>query len=151
MAAKAISHSDSNGIYTLDYINIESYLSDFSDYSMPSYMGYTWSSICWSPKLNLFCAISSNNSLIFISSDGITWTQEVLPVTAYYSSICWSPKLNLFCAVATGGTNISITSPDGITWTQRTLPANAYWTSICWSPELSLFCAVAGVGSNIEE
>jgi uncharacterized protein YjdB len=126
-------------------INSNDYVSTWTQVKLPA--SVFWSSVCWSPELNLFCTVAKSSSISATSPDGITWTQRTLPTSTYWNSICWSPELKLFCTVASNS-SIAATSPDGITWTQRTLPTSTSWNSICWSPELGLFCAVAG-GSTI--
>lgn len=114
-----------------------------------------WFSVCWSPQLNLFCAVARDGLVatqVMTSPDGVTWTSRTSASARQWTSICWSPQLGLFCAVAVDGlvaTQI-MTSPDGITWTSRTSASGRQWTSVCWSPQLNLFCAVAydGIAST---
>jgi hypothetical protein len=111
---------------------------------------YFWGSVCWSPQLRLFAAITLYQ--VMTSSDGITWTMRTPTggtAHAYWSSICWSPERRLFVAVANepreGNANKVLTSIDGITWTQTPAVNNfTLWESVCWSPELGLFVAVGG-------
>ena len=112
----------------------------WEEHTLPS--NTSWSSICWSPELRLFCTVAYGNNKAATSPDGITWIERTLPSSTYWQSICWSPELRLFCAIA-NSSNKAATSPDGITWTQRTLPSNVDWRSICWSSELQLFCTIA--------
>jgi hypothetical protein len=95
-----------------------------------------WNGICWSPTLNLFCAVgglTSNFGVIMTSPNGTTWTGRSSPDAINYTSVCWSPTLSLFIAVAntnSTGTNRIATSPDGITWTMRTATANSSWAAV---------------------
>ena len=103
-------------------------------------------SICWSPDLSIFCAVSYLGH-IGTSSDGINWTWiegYMNNNSSAWISICWSPQLGLFCVVADGvDTSDIMTSPDGQTWTSHASPEGyGGWKSVCWSPELSMFCAV---------
>lgn len=107
-----------------------------------------WRSICWSPELNLFCAVTYGSNVAATSPDGITWTERILPFSQNWCSVCWSPELMLFCAIVYGNT-IAATSPDGINWTERTLPTSRRWYSVCWSPKLMLFCAIASNSSAV--
>ena len=77
-------------------------------------------SICRSDKLNLFVAISNNNSnkQILTSTNGSNWTLRDTP-TNNWTSICWSDSLNIFTAVANSGTNRIMTSLDGINWSNN--------------------------------
>ena len=119
-------------------------MAKWTERTLPS--SKSWSSVCWSPELRLFCSVAQNSNAAITSPDGITWTERTLTTTLNWYSVCWSPELGLFCAIAYSS-NAAITSPDGITWTERTLPSSKSWSSVCWSPELRLFCAVA-VNSN---
>lgn len=101
----------------------------------------TWTSICWSPELKLFCAVSSSGTgQVATSPDGKTWTAHTGGLYTW-KSVCWSSKLKLFCAVGTSAIRV-MTSPDGVTWTTQAAPAGS-WVSVCWSPQLALFCAVS--------
>lgn len=105
-----------------------------------------WQAICWSEKLSIYVAVSSNGTNpIMTSSNGTTWTARAAAAASGFYGVCWSDDLNLFCAV---GVNAVETSPDGITWTSRTpAEANAY-NSVCWSSEKTLFVAVSSSGTN---
>jgi hypothetical protein len=115
---------------------------------------YIWWSVCWSPQLKLFAAVTLYS--IGTSSDGITWTIRTATggvTAAYWVSVCWSPELTLFVAVANepreGTANKVLTSSNGITWTPSSAVNNyTCWESVCWSPELRLFVAVAGFSSG---
>ncbi len=108
-----------------------------------------WQSICWSPELSLFCAISTDGThRVMTSPDGITWTARTAAEANPWFSVCWSPSLSLFCAVTYTGTHRVMTSPDGITWTARTAAEANPWGGVCWSPGLGLFCAVASSGTH---
>ncbi|KKL68295.1 hypothetical protein LCGC14_2126430, partial [marine sediment metagenome] len=91
-----------------------------------------WRSVCWSPELSLFCAVSldGTNDRVMTSPDGIIWTSRTTPVDNQWISVSWSPELTLFCAVSISGSlNRVMTSPDGINWTIRTTPNNNNWRS----------------------
>jgi len=111
----------------------------------------SWTSVCWSPELGIFCAVaaSGTGNRAMTSTDGTTWKLRETPADNDWYSICWSQELSLFCAVASSGAgNRVMTSPDGITWTLRTSPSDNSWKSVCWSPGRDLFCAVS-VGSDV--
>ena len=80
-----------------------------------------------------------------IMSPGAEWTQETMPVGAYWYSVAYGN--GTFVAVAGNASNIAATSPDGITWTQRTLPASANWYSVAYGN--GAFVAISGNGSTI--
>jgi hypothetical protein len=110
----------------------------------------SWESVCWSPELGLFCAVSDtgSNNRVATSPNGITWTtRSTSGIDNNWKSVCWSRELGLFVAVAYSGTgNRVMTSSDGITWVGQTSAADVNWYSVCWAAELGLFCAV-GFGS----
>ena len=110
-----------------------------------------WNSVCWSPKLGLFCAVASTGvaNRVATSPDGLVWTaRSTSGLDQSWNSVCWSPELGIFCAVASSGAVRIMTSSDGVTWTGQTTPEANAWNSVCWSPELYLFCAVASSGTN---
>jgi hypothetical protein len=104
----------------------------------------SWLSICWSPELTLFVAVSSSGTgnRVMTSPNGTTWTIRSSASDNSWYSVCWSAELTLFVTVSQNSATAA-TSPDGINWTQRTLPSNSGWYSVCWSAELGLFCTVA--------
>ena len=108
----------------------------------------TWNSVCWSPELQLFCAVAgSGSNRVMTSPDGITWTARTI-TTNSWQSVCWSAELGIFCAVSSDGTYRVSTSSDGITWTDRTASDSSVWRSVIWVPELTLFVAIASSGTN---
>jgi len=104
----------------------------------------SWNSVCWSPELHLFCAVSYNGTnRVMTSPEGVNWTAQTCPANQWMA-VCWSKELGLFCATAMSGSgNRVMTSPDGITWTPQVSAADRNWFSVCWSKELGLFCAVS--------
>jgi hypothetical protein len=110
-----------------------------------------WNSVCWSPELSLFCAVSGGGDpCLMTSPDGIHWTARTPAAFNAWSSVCWSPELGIFCAVGFSGSgNRVMTSPDGINWTSRNAASDLSWFSVCWSSELGIFCAVAGSGAGL--
>ena len=114
----------------------------------------SWFSVCWSPELSLFAAVSTDgaNDRVMTSSNGINWTSQTSAANNTWRSICWSRELSLFVAVSSDGIgNRVMTSSNGITWTSRTSAADNDWRSVCWSPVLGLFVAVAetGIGNRV--
>ena len=108
----------------------------------------TWNSICWSPELQLFCAVSSTGTnRAMTSPDGTNWTLQALTTASNWMSICWSPELGLFCAVSASSSTNVVTSPDGKTWTLRT-GITGNWNGVAWSPEQGVFCAVGSGATN---
>ena len=112
-------------------------------------LGGSWRSVCWSPELEIFVAVSlDGTSRVMTSRDGAIWTARTAAEANAWQSVCWSPELRLFVAVASSGTNRVMTSSDGITWTARMAAEANAWYSVCWSPELGLFVAVAHSGTS---
>jgi hypothetical protein len=110
-----------------------------------------WSSVCWSPQLSLFVAVSwyaNNGNQIMTSPNGITWTLQLQPETNFWNTICWSPELMLFVAVASSGSNRVMISSNGTNWTAASAAQANTWISVCWSSELRLFVAVSQDGAN---
>jgi len=107
-------------------------------------------SIAWSPKLNLFAAISitTSNAPIATSPDGINWTYRRAVNTALSPfilncGIAWSEELGIFCAV--GDSKILISS-NGIDWYYYTAPILPS-RNLSWSPQLRIF--LGGASSSI--
>lgn len=124
-----------------------------SSWSTRTVVNNAWRSVCWSPELGIFVAVSSTGTgnRAMTSSDGIVWTARSTPTVpdeSQWYSVCWSAELRLFVAVAIAGTNRVMTSSDGIVWTTGPSATNNQWFSVCWSPELRLFVAVAISGTN---
>ncbi len=117
-----------------------------------------FTSVTWSPSLNLFvtvmctdsvaatCASGAGNTIV-TSPDGDTWTQRTSPdATSTWRSITWGA--GKFVAVADLGTNQVMASTDGINWTTASASEASAWRSVTYSPSLGLFVAVATSGTN---
>jgi len=77
-----------------------------------------WSSICYSPELSLFVAVSSTAGVAAAaySSDITTWTSSTGSNTSYgMASVIWAKAFKLFIATCSNG--FLQTSPDGNIWT----------------------------------
>jgi hypothetical protein len=109
-----------------------------------------WTSVCWSPQLEMFVAVSNSGTSngVMTSNNGIDWTIRTTN-NNQWQSVCWSPELGIFVAVSNSGTsNRVMTSNNGINWTIRTSIPNNNWRSVCWSPELGIFVAVSDSGTS---
>jgi hypothetical protein len=84
---------------------------------------------------------SQGSTIAATSTDGITWTQRTLPVSAGWYSVTYGNGTFVAVSIATTGYAHAATSPDGITWTQRTLPVSASWKSVTYGN--GTFVAVA--------
>lgn len=112
--------------------------------------------VAYSPELGRFVAAgwSTSLSLVYTSSDGITWVSHditaVVPWLDYApSQIEWSPELGLFVMGSDAGTSVMlVTSKDGITWTVTLrYPAGGNGIgSVNWSPQLGKFIALTDYG-----
>ena len=110
-----------------------------------------WQGICWSPELEIYCAVADTgtNNRVMTSEDGINWDIQVSAADEDWQDVCWSPELELFCAVANTGTgNRVMTSSDGVDWSIQVSAADNDWMAVCWSPEVALFVAVASSGTD---
>ena len=99
-------------------------------------------SICWSPELKLFAAITASSNVL-LSNNGYDWIFVTIPLLTW-NTICWCDTLNLFiasCSNSNSGQNI-IYSNDGIKWTTVTLPYAYGISSIAWSTELNMIVAI---------
>mgnify|MGYP001589048297 CR=1 FL=1 len=118
-----------------------------------------WTALAWSPKLRLFVLLprsATGTRSVLTSEDGITWTENVSPVTetAVWESVVWATEISLFVAVASTS-NVNgfriITSPDGKTWFEQTQSVSKAWRSICWSPSLRLLVAVTDTTADTNQ
>jgi hypothetical protein len=110
-----------------------------------------WRSICWSPKLRLFVAVSPAQTYrVMTSSNGITWEPITITENNSWFRICWSQELEIFVAVSNDGNNRVMYSYDGTNWNYRpSAPTNGLWYALCWSPELRKFLAVSYFGDTM--
>jgi len=72
-------------------------------------------SICWSPFLERFCAVSdfhgfNDFNAVAISPDGVNWFLHPVPEDNEWEAVTYSPKYGIFCAVAGTGTSRAMTS-----------------------------------------
>ena len=110
-----------------------------------------WQSVCWSPRLGLYCAVSNagTNDRVMTSPDGINWTARTPAQVLAWESICWSPKLSLFITVSSSGSGYRVmTSTNGVNWSIRASAADNSWKSVCWCLGLDLLVAVASSGTG---
>ena len=107
----------------------------------------SWRTVCWSPELRIFVAVTNNgDNRVMTSTNGTSWTSISDGVGSnQWSSVCWSAELGIFVAVSYGNV---MTSATGTSWTSISdgilngEESNS-WTSVCWSAELGIFVAVA--------
>lgn len=109
--------------------------------------------VAWSPKLKLYVGVGAAGNQVVTSSDGITWTQRMIPWStttdaAQFNRIIWNPVREEFFTVGGGGgittrTNYFMKSTDGINWTRvPTFSGVAQqWTDVCWSTTLNMYVA----------
>ncbi len=77
-----------------------------------------WTSVCWSPEIPLFVAVSTTVSTtnVMTSPDGINWTTRTSGLNSKWESICWHSTQLKFVAVASSGGVRGMYSSDGVTW-----------------------------------
>lgn len=75
----------------------------------------------------------------YTSTDGISWTQGVMPSAKNWTSVAFGN--GIFVAIASGNPAGFATSTDGVTWNPGTLPVNQAWNSIAFGN--GTFVAVA--------
>jgi hypothetical protein len=106
-----------------------------------------WSSVCWSPELELLVAVSENGAnRVATSPDGITWTAQSAASAENWYSVCWSSELGLFCAVSlTGG--FVMTSGDGVSWHNQTPFEADNFLCVTWCAQLGCFVLCGSTGT----
>jgi hypothetical protein len=108
-------------------------------------------SVCWSPELELFCAVGLNNNIL-ISSNGIIWEKIISNYNLNWYFVSWIPKLKVFYAIPLYNpiekVNYFITSTDGKNWNKTNDVANIDWYALDWSTSLDKLCIV-GANGNI--
>lgn len=113
---------------------------------------YSWRSICWSPRRNLYAAVSDSGvgNRVMTSPNGVVWTSRTSASDNAWQCVCWcDDPVNLFVAVSNSGTgNRVMTSPTGVVWTSRISAADNAWSSVSYSADLQLIVAVSQSGSN---
>jgi hypothetical protein len=88
--------------------------------------------ITYCSGLSLYAAtINGSAAIIQTSSDGLVWTQRVLPTTGGRSRITASSSQ--FIALRSGASNKIDSSTDGVTWSEITLPSTKSWVDIAWT------------------
>lgn len=107
--------------------------------------------VAWSPLLGLFACVSGDAN-VWLSSDGVTWS-EIIPFPGYQTLvISWSPDLAVFCTIVVDGFgNIYASiSVDGVAWSAPEGLGMIGWnpTRLIWAPGLMLFCASLSIGGT---
>ena len=119
----------------------------------PGSPGIYWTSIAWSPSLNLLVACAQNGSQtnsIMYSSNGSTWTFATTPATtvsaSYFMKIIWNPTLNQFVACGYGQFAVS---NNGVNWNlYNTSATTTQFSSVEYSPTLGLYVACNSGGDG---
>jgi len=89
-----------------------------------------------------YVAISYGGTIAASSTDGITWTQRSMPVSASWFYVTVNTNTGVYVAITVSNSTIAASSTDGITWTQRTLPATANWRCLTVNPTTGIFVAI---------
>lgn len=143
---RVIAIGDNANNYTIVYSNDEGLSWNIAENSLSIFDNTYFSSVIWSPKLNIFVAGSSatNNSLAW-SADGIQWTGIGTSIFTYgCSGICWSADKNIFVAVGNKtrtGINTLAWSADGKNWTGLGNTYGEYGSMVVYSSVKKLFVA----------
>lgn len=93
----------------------------------------------------------TSNQIALYSTNGITWTQTTMPVSALWHYISYGN--GLFLATATEGdpnlvnSQIAAYSTDAITWTRTTLPIAADWRASIYA--FNKWIVASGYSDNI--
>jgi hypothetical protein len=106
----------------------------------------SWRSVCFSPQLNLYCAIadSATTYRCMVSNDGVTWV-GVNIASNPYRTITWCAEIGLFVAMASNSKVAN--SADGYNWYYSNTQVNQ-WESVAWCPQLSQCVAVSSDGTT---
>ena len=129
----------------------------------PGGTSYSLRDVCWSPKLNMFCAIAEGNNSAVMLSNGISGSQKgryvnmsgswnVYPMSAssHLAGIAWSDELEMFC-ISTEVNLVSRTmyfSSDGIHWSYLfSGDVKDNWSGVAYSSIQHVFTSVNQVGS----
>lgn len=95
------------------------------------------SKLIWVEDLGIYVAVhhtSTNLRRVWTSTDGITWTQRITPVSGRWLNVVWNPVLEKLVAIVRSTDSIFtsqtliVTSPDGVTWTQE----YAFAVGVAW-------------------
>jgi hypothetical protein len=130
-------------------------VSTWTNITIPNLNVQNWTSICWSPKLRLFLAVSTSTSNNLITSqDGKNWNVMTLARGEFAGSfidarVTWSNEVEKFVAVSTTSTNNLMYSSDGTNWTYISIAFGQNFRQVTWSPELGIFLALfSGPGAD---
>ena len=103
--------------------------------------------VCWVSDMKLFVAVGLDS--IFISSDGITWTEQKSPNYSYWTNVCYSPELHVIVIVTGSTINCKIGySFNAIDWFVTDPPEQNNWRGLCWSRELGIFISTSIDGEH---
>lgn len=122
--------------------------------SLPS---NTWCSVTYSPTLNLYVAVASNNAntnSIVTSTDGYSWTTRTVPTAKAWNYVVWVEELRIFYAVSNAtasATNSFVYSSNGTSWTGTPAPTAQNFTYIEYIADKGLLIASAefAAGSTV--
>ena len=79
----------------------------------------------------VFCTLAGGVALCATSSDGLTWTEYALPMSANWSGCAFGT--GVFVAMDGLANTQCCTSPDGVTWTLRSLGGSYSVRSVAWN------------------
>lgn len=118
----------STGMHGLIYTSSDNGVS-WTETFRNSTSGTKLNSITYSPKLNKFIA-AGEDGLIYISSDGMSWTEVNSGISYDINKVKWVNFLNKFIITVGYSGGIIYTSSDGENWTEVNLGVTSTGTSI---------------------
>ena len=114
----------------------------------------TWKAVAYSPSLNIYVAIASNNantSSFASSTDGLTWTIRTAPASKTWNDVVWNEDRKAFFAVSdasSGASNAFATSTNGTSWSGISAPATQHYRAITYVRETGQFILNSTASSN---
>lgn len=103
----------------------------------------SWRAVCFGN--GLFVAVSQS-AYIRTSTDGVTWTSRIDPVTGYWKSITYGNGLFVAVGMDSNGNGVYMTSNDGISWSGGIVSTINELTSVTYGN--GLYVAVSSFGTN---
>lgn len=88
----------------------------------------SWSDVTYGA--GIYVALQKDSLYCAISSDGIIWTQQLIPFNTNWSAISYG---NGVFVVVASNTTLCATSSDGITWELNSLGTTRIWEQLCFA------------------
>jgi hypothetical protein len=97
----------------------------------------------WKPA-GKFVAVASNSDKAAYSTDGINWTETMLPKITAWSCVAFGN--NKFVAINNYNNDKEVYSTDSITWTMAASSSGVQWTKLIYGNDK--FIAVGGISNS---